>query len=134
MKLAKWPTVKALTFPAATQLYGAVFLQDALARFIIKYRDPYLLPHQVEHAVSNFSFRFTHFPAFHRIKFILDDAQQFGIMEGIHDVAHARPERCDRQGRKVPARFDTVLVNEGTGGPTGVHGTSATYLLYSTFD
>ncbi|PIL30261.1 hypothetical protein GSI_07439 [Ganoderma sinense ZZ0214-1] len=25
MKLAKWPTVKALTFPAATQLYGAVF-------------------------------------------------------------------------------------------------------------
>lgn len=134
MKLAKWPTVKALTFPAATQLYGAVFLQDALARFIIKYRDPYLLPHQVEHAVSNFSFRFTHFPAFHRIKFILDDAQQLGIMEGIHDVAHARPERCDRQGRKVPARFDTVLVNEGTGGPTGVHGTSATYLLYSTFD
>lgn len=45
-------------------------------------------------------------------------------MEGIHDVAHARPARKDRQGRQVPARFDTVLVNEGRGGPTGVEGTS----------
>ena len=30
MKLMKWPTVKALTFLAAAQLYGATFLQDAL--------------------------------------------------------------------------------------------------------
>ena len=60
-----------------------------------------------------------------RIKFFLDDAPQLGIMEDVHDVVHARPKRKDSQGRTVPARFDTVLVNEGMGGPTGVHGTVA---------
>ena len=43
-------------------------------------------------------------------------------MEALHDAVHARPARRDRYGRHVPARFDTVLVNDGTGGPAGVQG------------
>ncbi|KAI1790839.1 hypothetical protein LXA43DRAFT_890291 [Ganoderma leucocontextum] len=122
MKLAKWPTVKALTFQAAVRDYGATFFRDALARFIVKYRNSYLLPHQVEREVRNFIFHFSRVPVFHRIKFTLEDAQRLGIMESTHDVVHARPERKDRLGRPVPARFDTVLVNEGTGGAVGVQG------------
>ncbi|KAI0826961.1 hypothetical protein BC628DRAFT_1369912, partial [Trametes gibbosa] len=43
-------------------------------------------------------------------------------MDNTQDVAHARPERKDKQGRTVPGRFDTVLVNDGTGGLSGVQG------------
>ena len=123
IKITKWPTIKALRFTVAETTYGAKFLRDALARFIVQYRNPTLTPLQVKQGARSVHFRFNHFPAYHRIKFILEDAQRLGIMEGIHDAAHARPARKDRQGRPVPARFDTVLVNDGTGGPTGVEGT-----------
>ena len=102
--------------------YGAKFLQDALAHFVIKYRNPTLTPLQVKHAARDIHFQFNHFPVYHQIKFILEDAQHLSIMEGIRDAAHTRPAWKDRQGRQVPAWFDTVLVNEGTGGPTGVEG------------
>ncbi|KAI1797995.1 hypothetical protein LXA43DRAFT_875754 [Ganoderma leucocontextum] len=122
IKMTKWPTVKALRFSSATEHYGATSLQDALARFVVKYRNPTLTLPQVKRAAQDFNFRFNRVPAYHRLKFILEDAQHLGIMDNIGDTAHARPARKDRQGRAVPARFDTVLVNEGTGGPVGVQG------------
>ncbi|RPD72984.1 hypothetical protein L226DRAFT_524416 [Lentinus tigrinus ALCF2SS1-7] len=48
--------------------------------------------------------------------------KDLGIMEATDDAAHARPAHHDRQGRPVPGRFDTVLVSDGTGGPSGVQG------------
>ncbi|KAI1781775.1 hypothetical protein LXA43DRAFT_977924 [Ganoderma leucocontextum] len=122
IKITKWPTVKALRFSSAVEDYCATSLEDALARFIVKYRNPALTPPQIKRAAQDINFCFDRVPAYHRIKFILEDAQRLGIMKGIHDAAHARPARKDRQGRAVPARFDTVLVNEGAGGPTGVKG------------
>ncbi|KAI1784380.1 hypothetical protein LXA43DRAFT_976721 [Ganoderma leucocontextum] len=120
--IAKWPTVKALQLDAAANLYSAPFLRDVLARFIVKYRAPYLSSHQVEEAASNFIFRFAAVPVFHKVKFILEDTQRLGIMESMRDTAHARPERQDKRKRKVPVQIDTVLVNEEDGGPVGVHG------------
>ena len=122
IKITKWPTIKALRFVVAETSYGAKFLQDALACFVVKYCNPTLTPLQVKHVARDVHFQFNHFPVYHWIKFILEDAQRLGIMEGIHDAAHTWPARKDRQGRQVPARFDTVLVNKGTGGPTGVEG------------
>ncbi|PIL24483.1 hypothetical protein GSI_14238 [Ganoderma sinense ZZ0214-1] len=101
MKLAKWPTIKALRFDAAIKSYGAISLRDALARFIIRYRSPHLAPHQVNHEVRSFIPRFNTIAVFHRIKFLLEDAQDLGIMDSVHDAVHARPERRDSHGRKA---------------------------------
>lgn len=49
-------------------------------------------------------------------------------MEGICNAAYAQPAQKDQQGRQVPAWFDTVLVNEDVGGPTGIEGTFVTNL------
>ncbi|KAI0819805.1 hypothetical protein BC628DRAFT_1400685 [Trametes gibbosa] len=122
IKITKWPSVKALSFDAAAERYGALYLRDALARFIVQYRDPALSAREVEQASIGVGFRFRKVQAFHKLKFSLNDAQDLGVMGDIQDVAHARPERKDKQGRTVPGRFDTVLVNDGTGGASGVQG------------
>ncbi|KAI1786574.1 hypothetical protein LXA43DRAFT_975694 [Ganoderma leucocontextum] len=123
IKIAKWPTVPSLRLAAAETDYGAPFFRDALARFLVKHRDPTLVEtRDIEREANKMVFRFASVPAYHRLKFVLEDAQQLGIMDVTRDAAHARPARKDRRGKVVPARFDTVLVNEGTGGPMGVSG------------
>ncbi len=122
IKMTKHASVKALRFETAVRDYGATWLRDALARYIVGYRNPSLTPEEIEHEALTVSYRFATLPVYHKLKFVLEDAQQLGIMEAVHDAAHARPARRDRYGRHVPARFDTVLVNDGTGGPSGVQG------------
>ncbi|KAI8995710.1 FAD-linked oxidase-like protein [Trametes punicea] len=116
------PSVKALTFEDAAHRYGATFFHDALARFVIQYRQPQLSWQQIERASATAYFNFRSVSAFHKVKYLLDDVQGFGLDEQHKDVVHARPARQDSRGRPVPARFDTVLVNDGTGGSTGVTG------------
>ncbi|KAI0716908.1 hypothetical protein C8Q76DRAFT_795145 [Earliella scabrosa] len=120
IKLAKWPNVKALRMGAAINDYGATYFRDALARFIVSYRDPSLTDAEIEHESLNVLHQFNRFPVFHRVKFVLGDAQQLGIMESVKDTVHARPSRRDRRGRHVPARFDTVLVQEPNAAGTGI--------------
>ncbi|KAL7279210.1 hypothetical protein ACG7TL_007050 [Trametes sanguinea] len=120
--IARNPSVKALTFEAAVTRYAASFFRDALARFVVQYRQPDLSWRQIERASASVYFNFRSIPVFHKIKYLLDDVQGFGLVEPHRDVVHARPARQDSRGRPVPARFDTVLVNDGTGGLTGVTG------------
>ncbi|RDX49827.1 hypothetical protein OH76DRAFT_1350331 [Lentinus brumalis] len=122
IKMTKHPNIKALPFDRAVNDYGATWIRDALARYIVGYRNPSLTPEEVEREALTVSYRFATLLVFHKIKFVLEDAQQLGIMETIHDAAHACPARRDRHGQHVPARFDTVLINDGTGGPSGVQG------------
>ncbi|KAI0629564.1 hypothetical protein C8Q77DRAFT_1065168 [Trametes polyzona] len=122
IRLTKWPSVRALSFEAAAERYGARYLRDALARFVVQYRDPTLSSVEIEQASLDVDFRFRKFPVFHKLKFLLTDAQDLGVMEDFQDVAHARPQRIDKHGRLVPGRFDTVLLNDGTGGLTGPQG------------
>ncbi|KAL1941438.1 hypothetical protein VTO73DRAFT_7255 [Trametes versicolor] len=113
IKMTRSPSVKAVRFNTAAHHYGAVYLQDALARFVIRYRDPRASSAEVEEASLGVHIRTSWtLPVFHKIRFFLEDAQQLGIMEETQDVAHARPERRDKQGRRIPGRFDTVLVRE----------------------
>lgn len=122
VKISKWPTVKALRFNTAINVYGAAYIYDALARFVVAYWDPQLSEADIEHQSHHVFFCFKSLPVYHKVKFILEDSQQLGIMHSTLDAAHARPPRKDPQNRHVPARFDTVLVNEGTGGPSGITG------------
>ncbi|CDO76892.1 hypothetical protein BN946_scf184903.g13 [Trametes cinnabarina] len=121
-EIAQNPSVKAITFEDAAQRYGATWFRDALARFVVQYRQPELTWRQIERTSATIYFNFRSVPAFHKIKFLLDNIQGFGITEQHRDVVHARPARRDSRDRPVPARFDTVVVNDGTGGSTGVTG------------
>ncbi|CDO68115.1 hypothetical protein BN946_scf185044.g23 [Trametes cinnabarina] len=113
IKMTRSPSVKAVRFNVASQRYGATYLQDALARFVVRYRDPRASAAEVEAESLGVRIR-AHWtmPVFHKVRFTLEDAQELGIMEEAQDVAHVRPERRDKQGRRVPGRFDTVLVRE----------------------
>ncbi|KAI0953789.1 hypothetical protein AcV7_007219 [Taiwanofungus camphoratus] len=116
------PTIKALSFERANHDYGATYLRDALARFIVKYRNPSLMAADVERLSTNIFFGFRTLPVFHKIKLWLDDVQGFAVTGQAMDVVHTRPFHKNKQGRDVPARFDTVLINEGAGGTVGLQG------------
>ena len=122
IKIARWPSVKGVSLNAAAERYGAPYIRDALARFVVSYRDPTLSAAEVEQASLGVALHFRKVEAYHKLKFLLDDAQQLGVMDTLQDAAHARPGRRDRHGRPIPGRFDTVLINDGSGGHSGVHG------------
>ncbi|KAI0324126.1 hypothetical protein GY45DRAFT_1263454 [Cubamyces sp. BRFM 1775] len=124
--MSRHPLVRTLSFDHAMQAYGASQLSEALARFIVQYREPHLTAAEVRREATALYLPFRTLSVFHRMKFILEDAQQLGIMEDTHDTAHARLERKDKRGQVVPGHFDTVLINEnGAGGPTGIEGKHA---------
>ncbi|KAI0323362.1 hypothetical protein GY45DRAFT_1264699, partial [Cubamyces sp. BRFM 1775] len=128
IKISRHPSVRTLNFDRAMQAYGATQLFEALARFIVQYQNPHLTAAEVRREATSIYLPFQTLSVYHRIKFVLEDAQQLGIMEDTRDSAHARPQRRDKRGRVVPGRFDTVLINEnGGGGPTGVQGTYTSY-------
>lgn len=131
MKLSKWPSVRAVRLLHIASLYGANQFQNALARFVVKYRDSMLTDHQIKQAAQHLIFRFSAVPVWHKIKLSLEDAQHLGVMEAMHDTVHARPQRKNLRGQTVPPRFDTVLVNDGTGGFSGVEGVLILLLMHT---
>ncbi|KAH9923403.1 uncharacterized protein BXZ73DRAFT_91440 [Epithele typhae] len=121
--LPKTPSARQVSVrTACAAIYGAPFFRDALARFIVSFRDPTLTHAQIEQHSVGLSIPFDTVPAYHKIKFHLPSAQHVRIMDDLQDAVHARPERIDRRGRVVPGRFDTVLVKEDdSDGMQGIH-------------
>ena len=68
-------------------------------------------------------------PVCHKAKFWLGDAEHHRLMSDELDTALAIPARRDSQNHALPAQFDTVLVNGGTGGYISVSGKSGTVVL-----
>lgn len=114
--ITRTPNIAVLQFAAAIFLYGATFICDALAHFIVTYQDSSLTPMEIEHQARGIFFQFAVVPTFHKLKFILKDAQHLGIIETTWDTAHAHPAQRDKHNHVVPACFDTVLINDGMGG------------------
>ncbi|KAI0323498.1 hypothetical protein GY45DRAFT_1264472 [Cubamyces sp. BRFM 1775] len=114
--------VKAVSFDTAISTYGARYFRDTLARYVIRRHHPNLTDAQIDRASATIQFNFRHVPIFHKAKLFLEDPQHLGILEETKDVFHAHPARMDAQGRPILGRFDTVLVNLGTGGRSGVTG------------
>ena len=65
---------------------------------------------------------FRKLPAYHKIKFWNTDALGQENMADTLDSIHVWPSWKDKKGNTVLGRFDTVLVNDGTGGHSGVKG------------
>ena len=59
---------------------------------------------------------------YHKAKFWLGDLQHYRLLSNETDMVYAIPSRLDKQGRTLPAEFDTVFVNGGAGQYIGVAG------------
>ncbi|KAJ7451993.1 hypothetical protein FB451DRAFT_1524612 [Mycena latifolia] len=123
LKMTKHPTLKAVRINTLVADYGAILFRDALARFIIQFNNPTLSRAQIEAQSASVSLHFNRVPVYHRIKFITEDPYTVGGPEdSVVDSIHVQPRKSGRSGKELPGRFDTALVNDGSGGLTGVAG------------
>jgi hypothetical protein len=123
LKMTKHPTLKSVRLGRLVTDYGAQFFCDALARFITKFNNPLFTSRQIESESAHITFAFHAVPVFHRIKFTTQDPYTaLGPLDSVVDSIHVQPRKVLNNGEDVPARFDTALVNDSTGGLIGVDG------------
>ncbi|KAM6491507.1 hypothetical protein JOM56_013076 [Amanita muscaria] len=118
--LAKHPSSKAVPLDQLQNRYGATFFVVALRRYISKTNNPRITPRDLESSLWNVHLPFRSLPAWHVIKFLRTDPVTGTSTTA--DSIHACPARSDKHGRPIHGRFDTALINDGTGGAHGVKG------------
>ncbi|KAF7309239.1 hypothetical protein MIND_00294200 [Mycena indigotica] len=106
--MAKHPTQKAVTFNTLSRHEDTTHL---------------LSPAQIQSRAERLHLPFNRLPVYHRIKFTTPDPFTLGgPSDNIVDSVHVEPARSTNMGKIIPACFDTVLVNDGTGELTGTKG------------
>ncbi|KAJ6478901.1 hypothetical protein C8R45DRAFT_833070, partial [Mycena sanguinolenta] len=119
----KFPTRKAVRITQLVADYGAQFFRDALTRFIVRLNDPTLSSAQVEARSASIALPFNAVAVFHGIKFTTEDPYATaGPTDSVIDAIHVQPGKQLKNGKELPGRFDTALVNDGTGKMTGIDG------------
>jgi hypothetical protein len=116
LKMTKHPSVKAVTINSLISDYGAIHFREALARYVAITANPGLTQVQLERAAEQFILPTKTLSIYHRIKFIDLKTSQTA------DAVHVQPAKTLRHNRKMQARFDTVLVNDGSGTSKGTKG------------
>ena len=117
LKMAKHPSIRAVTLDSIETDYGATYFHAALARYIAITCNPHFIRRaQVEQAATDIRFYFSKLPVYHKIKFCATSSES--IANGgskTLDSIHARPAKTDAQRWRqiIPGRFDTVLVWNG---------------------
>ncbi|KAG1731873.1 hypothetical protein EDD22DRAFT_788370 [Suillus occidentalis] len=119
LKMTKHPSAKAVSVPTLISDYGTTYFQEALARYIAELQNPneVFTRQRLENVAAGIHLPFHSVPVYHKIKWLSTDALGHGDPLVTVDSIHAKPQRD-----VVPARFDTVLINDGTGGSVGVKG------------
>ncbi|KAJ7117694.1 hypothetical protein C8R44DRAFT_832357 [Mycena epipterygia] len=117
LKMTIHPSKTSVSFDALARDYGAEFFRDAIARYVITANNPEFSARQVETYSANLAMPFRTLPVYHKIKYVTASAPDTTI-----DSVYAKPAARNRRGKELAGRFDTVLVNDGTGKDTGVDG------------
>jgi hypothetical protein len=120
--IAKHPSRKAVPLPELIDTYSAPFLEDALARFIVRHSNPTFTAAQVEAEASDIDLPLSSLPVYHKVKFWLGDTAHHRTMSDESDIVHAIGPYTNKYGKHIPGRFDTVIVNGGLGQYLGVGG------------
>ena len=130
LSMAKHPSARAVPLDRLEREYGAKFFRVALRRFIARSNEPHLNKRQLEEKIWHIHLPFRKLPVWHKIKYTRQDP--FTHITITADSIHVRRATNDKRGRPVPGRFDTALVNDGTGRETGIQGESFffRYALY----
>ncbi|TEB23184.1 hypothetical protein FA13DRAFT_1757116 [Coprinellus micaceus] len=119
MHMAKHPSVQGVYLEDIKSKHGATHFRVALARYIVLTNDPDISQTALESRIRHLRLPFRKVPVWHRIKWLQDDAYTRKI--STIDSVHSRALQETTRG-SLPARFDTVLVDEGTGGEHGLSG------------
>ncbi|KAJ7703809.1 hypothetical protein B0H14DRAFT_3099824 [Mycena olivaceomarginata] len=123
IRMTKFPTQKAVRINHLISDYGAVSFRDALARFVVQFNDLTLSRAQIETRAASVVLHFGRVPVFHRIKYTTEDPYKAGGPEdAVVDSILVQPQRMIRNGTVLPGRFDTAIINDGSGKLTGVTG------------
>ncbi|KAG1749474.1 hypothetical protein EDB19DRAFT_1893531 [Suillus lakei] len=117
--LAKHLSAKAVPFRTLISDYGAMYFCEALARYIAQQNHlGESLPRScLEALAANVHLPFHSVAVYHKIKWLSVDARGHGDPLVTVDSVHHSPEND-----ALPARFDTALINNGTGQSVGVEG------------
>ncbi|KAF9787519.1 hypothetical protein BJ322DRAFT_1003262 [Thelephora terrestris] len=123
LTLTKSPSKPAVDLDEIVTEYRAVFFHQALRRYLVvlNHSGPQLTRNQVERAILFMKLPFTSVAVYHKLKFT-KPADSGRTKNLTLDAIYVRPERQSKKGLTIPARFDTALVNMGSGGDTGVEG------------
>ena len=125
LSMTKHPSLAAVPLSMLQDSYGAPLFKVALRCFISTTNDPNQSRQQLEHSLWRTRLPFTQLPIWHIIKFT-----RFDPLTGTRSTAdsiHVQPARLDRRQRPIPGRFDTALINDGTGTEYGIKGESECY-------
>jgi hypothetical protein len=123
LKMTKRPTCQSVSLERirSPNGYGAIHFLPALSRFAVMCNNPNINSQRHLDREVEGTFLFTRYlPIWHSVKYLHEDP-----ITGIKttaDIIHVHPESKDGRGRRVPAHFDTVLVNEGSGEEHGLQG------------
>jgi hypothetical protein len=116
IKLALHPSVNRVSYDDLAEKYRAIDFQDALADFIAACNPNAHSAASIRNRGAETLIPFRKVPVYHKVKFVANVSSCDGSKPEIVDAVLARPEQTDSQGRVVPARFDTVLVNSSSHG------------------
>ena len=121
--LTKWPSARAVDLDDIVDKYGARFFQQALRRYIVlaRHSGAPLTRNQLERQILYVNLPFTTVPVYHRLKFTVPVDLTLAKRVML-DSIHVQPERQTKKGSIIPARFDTVFLDVGPSGNSGVQG------------
>jgi hypothetical protein len=122
LQMTTHPSARNVSLEALETEYGAQHFRAALRRYVVLLNAPDTTTAQVERHLWDIHLPFRHLPVWHRIKHLRTDIYTGATQTA--DTIHAHPQKFDTCSRHVPGQFDTALINDGTGGDTGISGTS----------
>ena len=111
-------------------VYGIQYFSVALACFIALTNNSHLAVWELEDIAATMNIPFGSVPVWHRVKYVREDPVTGTISTA--DSLYVQPAQRAKCGVVIPARFDTALINNGSGGYTGVSGTFPFSLLDNT--
>ncbi|KAF7312829.1 hypothetical protein MKEN_00966400 [Mycena kentingensis (nom. inval.)] len=106
IQMTKTPSANGVHLDDLGSLYGAPLFREAFTTYVASFNNPQLTRRRVEEEASQIILPFRSLSVFHKIKFWNADVRAYK----------------DRRGRPVGGRFDTALINDGTGGHFGLRG------------
>ena len=123
LKMARNPTLKAVSFDDLSVKYGAIDFQDCLADYIAQVNNPGASVTVLRARAADTLLPFRSVPVFHRIKFSTSNTNKSEICDSVV----VRPEQLDAHGHTVPSRFDTVVVQDAHNSRAVVHGNNGEF-------
>ncbi|KAF8267150.1 hypothetical protein EI94DRAFT_1842165 [Lactarius quietus] len=122
LSMAKHPSLAAVSLDTLQDLYGAPLFKVALRIFVSLANNPTQSRQQLEHSLWQIRLSFTQLPVWHVIKFASTDP--ITHVRSVTDSIHVRPAKHDKRNWLIPGRFNTMLINDGTGAMHGIKGHS----------